>query len=281
MSIYIWDSDISGIYVWEWKDSYVAMQWPCDSWFHIPTYTERQAIITAMEFWWSGNGAGQVMALASYLKIPLCWYRAYSSSSTSSQSWTTGRYWCCDTSWNYARCLNIGSSELVINSNARRAMWYSIRPFKDVPVVPDSNWTVEYQWTGNAGIYSNSILWLVSLSTDWTNRITIADKNVWATTVYSYLDTLSESNCGKYFQWGNNNWFARTWTLADTSSTQVNTAVYWPWNYYNSSTFVKRSTSPYDWSSPKNDNLRWWVTGITKWPNVKEVYKWTTKIRPV
>ena len=273
--IKIWN--VKEIYVWEWIKSYEAMRWPCPEGFHIPTYTERQTIKTAMGTWWEWNGAGQVMALVTYLKMPLAWYRKYSSSNIFSQS-SEWRYWAC-TSYNDSngRVIRIQSSSISV-SYYNKPNWYSIRPFKDIPAVPDSTWTVEYQWTGDAGIYSNSTLWLISLSTDWTNWITIADKNVWATTVYNFVDALSEANCGKYFQWGNNNWFARTWTLADTSSTQVDTTGYWPWNYYTSSTFI---TISWDWSNPSNNDLRWWVTGITKFPNVKEVYKWTTKIRPV
>lgn len=112
-------------------------------------------------------------------------------------------------------------------------------------------------------IYHNATLWLISLSSDWESWLTISDKNLWATTVYNDGDTLSEANCGKYFQWGNNYGFPFTWPTA-TSSTKVNAQNYWPWNYYNSGTFITVTSSPYTWDSSQNQNLRWWTT----WTNI-------------
>lgn len=114
-------------------------------------------------------------------------------------------------------------------------------------------------------IYHNADLWLISLSSDGSTRYTIADKNLWATTVYNYWDTRSEDNCGVFYQWGNNYWFPYSWGIT-TSSTQVNAGNYWPWNYYNSSTFI---TGSYGWDSSNNNNLRWWTTWTNKamqWP---------------
>lgn len=127
---------------------------------------------------------------------------------------------------------------------------------------------VEAQPITTAWIYHSPDLWLISLSSDWTNWTTIADKNLWATTVYNDWDTLSEANCGKYYQGGNNYWFPFIWSVT-TSSSQVNASNYWPWNYYSSSTFIIRTTSPYWWDSSKNLNLRWWVTwtvAAMQWP---------------
>lgn len=127
---------------------------------------------------------------------------------------------------------------------------------------------VEAQPVTTAGIYHSPSLWLISLSSDWTNWITIVDKNLWATQVYNDGDILGEANCWKYYQRWNNYGFPFTWAVT-TSSTQVNAQNYWPWNYYNSSTFIKRSSSPYNWSSVQNDNL-WGNTTDTlvarKWP---------------
>lgn len=96
-----------------------------------------------------------------------------------------------------------------------------------------------------AGIYYNSTDWIISLSSDWTNWTTIADKNVWASVVYHDWDTLSESNCGGYFQRWNIYMFPFTWPTT-TSSTKKNPLWYWPWTtpwYWNYSTFVTWS----DW----------------------------------
>ena len=113
-------------------------------------------------------------------------------------------------------------------------------------------------------IYHNSTLWLISLSSDWTNWFTISDKNLGATTFYNDGDTLSEANCGYYYQWGNCYWFAFSWTLSVSTST-VNAQNYWPWNYYTNSTW--RNVVPRD--SSQNPNLWWWTTGTVEamqWP---------------
>lgn len=127
---------------------------------------------------------------------------------------------------------------------------------------------VEAQPITTAWIYHNSDLWLISLSSDGSNWITIADKNLWATQVYNSWDTLSEANCGKFYQRWNNYWFPYTWPTS-TSTTLVNAGNYWPWNYYSSSTYIKNSSSPYNWDSSNNQNL-WWDTTNTnearRWP---------------
>ena len=115
----------------------------------------------------------------------------------------------------------------------------------------------------DAWVFRDVTNWLISISGDWSNWTTISDKNLWATTVFNTWDTLSEANAGKYYQRWNNYGFPFTWTVT-TSSTQVDASTYWPWNYYSSSTFIKRGSRPYDWSSVQNDNLRWWVSWTTK-----------------
>ena len=142
-------------------------------------------------------------------------------------------------------------------------MAFSIRPFKNEYITPDSTWTV-IQWTlGSTWIFWNQSEWLISI-TDWTNWYTIMDKNLGATTVYNDWDTLSETNCGKYYQWWNNYWFPRTWSVT-TSSTQVDASTYWPWNYYESNIFI---TSSEDRSSVRNNNLWWRETWVVILENV-------------
>lgn len=125
-----------------------------------------------------------------------------------------------------------------------------------------------WEYVMPAWIYHNATLWLISLSSDGSSWITIADKNLWATQVYNDGDTLSQANCGKYYQWWNNYGFPRTWTIT-TSTAQVNASTYWPWNYYNSSTFIVRTKSPLGWDSSSNHNL-WGNTTDTnearRWP---------------
>ena len=242
------------------------MQWPCPSGFHVPTRSEMTAIKTAMTNLWISTSNGDTAK--TYLKMPYAWFRDYTSWSTTGSGWS---YWTCEgSSSQYSRYLLISSSMFSVNT-WYNGSWYSIRPFKDDAVVPDSWWTTLYTWTWTAWIFHNSTLWLISISSDWTTRITISDKNLWATTVYNSWDTLSQSNCWNFYQRWNNYWFPFTWTVT-TSSTKVDTTWYWPWNYYSSSTFVTANTS--SWISWTNYDLRWWVTGITKDQNVSEIYIW-------
>ena len=134
------------------------------------------------------------------------------------------------------------------------------------------NRTRNILWTPNKRIsrwiYHNPILWLISFSDDWETWMTIADKNLWATQVYTFWDTMSQTNCWNFYQWWNNYWFPFTWPT-NTSSTKVDTTWYWPWNYYSSSTFITSSSTSDNWSTVNNTNLWWfntWNVSAMQWP---------------
>ena len=250
---------------WEWIeiknwDDYSAMRWPCPSWFHIATGTEWTELMNVLfttfwltESWW---------ALSSYLKMPAAWHIVWDTGVSSNQ-WVEREYQTCiwETSNPSISDVFIATDNDTLIGFNYRTNANTIRPFKDEPVIPDSSWTTLYDWSSIstwAGIFHSTSLWLISISWDGTNWITIANKNLWATIVYNSWDILSEANCGKYYQWGNNYWFSYNWTFT-TSSTQVDASTYWPWNYYNSSTFIIYA---WNWSSVQNDNLWWWVTWV-------------------
>ena len=239
-----------GIEIWTYND-YSVMRWPCPKWFHIPMESERQTIKTMRTDLWTS------MEFVTAFKIPKAW-RLYNTS-WGFNNYSAAFFRSCKASWdNYqARQFWASTGTPTISSTAR-SYWYSIRPFKDIPVVPDSNRDTIYAWTWDAGIFHNPTLWLISVSSDWTNWVTIADKNLWATTVYTGGGYSNESNCWWFFQWGNNYMFPRSWAT-NTSATQVNATWYWPWNYYNSSTFI---TSDWAWDTSNNKNLRWWLTWV-------------------
>lgn len=117
-----------------------------------------------------------------------------------------------------------------------------------------------YKWRDDStpvttwGIYRNQTLGLISIGSG-TSWVTMADKNLGATTVRNSWDTASESNCGKFYQWGNNYGFPYTWTIT-MDTTQIDVTNYWPNNYYSSSTFIK--TNP--WYLADNFNLWGWLT---------------------
>lgn len=114
------------------------------------------------------------------------------------------------------------------------------------------------------GIYHNVELWLITMSNNWYEWITIADKNLWATEVYNDGDTLTEANCWKFYQRWNNYWFSMNWWYP-ISSVKVDTTGYGDWNYYTSGTFITASQGvDGDWSSPSNDSL--WDNEILRGP---------------
>ena len=230
--------ELQNAYIGEYVPNF-ATQWPCPDGFHVPTNTDRQNILDVFQWY-----------LNTYIiKLPLWWYRSYTDGELYS-TWDQYRYWSSvEYEWWYVYAL---TASWIDYQYMLAWYWYNIRPFKDEPVVPDSSWTALY----SNKVYHNSDLWLISLSSDWTTWITIADKNLWATTVWNNGDTLSESNCWKYYQRGNNYWFDWIWGSNPTTSwTQVNVQNYWPWNYYESSTFIKwNSWLPYTWTY---SNLRW------------------------
>jgi hypothetical protein len=246
------------------------MRWPCAEWFHIPSEDEVSWLKDIMTW----------LSLTTWddwrikLHMPFTWQRSFSNAAV--QNTVPLSWWAVWYRWKYRTSTPYQDSTLKFNyyfsiysyisyvgiSYDRHWMWASIRPFKDWFVTPDSSWTV-ITWTlGSAWIFWDITNWLISITWDGTTWYTIADKNLWATTVYSDWDTLSEANCGKFYQWWNNYWFAWTWSIT-TSSTQVNASTYWPWNYYSSSTFITGNDGV--WDSSYNLNLRWWVTWIIFW----------------
>jgi len=237
-----------------------ATQWPCPDGFHVPLQSEIKSLINAgisLGAWVSDNWNW----VRVYLKMPYAWCRKRQDSNITDRwniwYYATSSANISDSNTSYSYVILSGQNDSV---PLYRSLGIAIRPFKNIPVVPDNSWTKLKAWTWSAGIYWNSSLWLISISSDGINWITISDKNLWATTVYNNWDTLSEANCGKYYQRWNNYWFPFTWSVT-LSSSQVNAGSYWPWNYYNSSTFIVRAsdTAPKAWDSSWNNNLRWWV----------------------
>ena len=266
------------IYIWDYKvfDDYSAMRWPCPEWFHVPTTAEWNAVFNAWKALWAWS-ANPWTNLIKRLRTPKAW-RIVGNYWTIDYQWSYGTYRCSD-AYNNGYWYYFDPAATNPTTYAGAANWFNIRAFKDTPVVPDSTWTVYYQGTWSAGIFRSSALWLISISSDWTTRYTIQDKNLWATQLYNHWDTLSEANCWYYYQRWNNYWFPFTWP-ATTSSTQIDASSYWPWNYYSSSTFIKSSSW---WQASNNLNL-WggttWVQPWQTWQEIKKVYLGSTQVRP-
>lgn len=269
--------------------NYSDLKWPAPDWYHVPTAAERQWLYNILE-WLTWNGTG---IWNQYLHVPLAgalylngqlYYDGsyfYLWSSTGNNTYQYDATWVSANMWTSAS----------LNDRLYKERWYNIRCFKNEFVVPTSNWTVSYWTLWSGWIFWNQAVWIISITADWTTWYTIQDKNLWATTVYNQSDTRTAANCWNYYQRWNNYWFARTWAT-NYSTTAVNASSYWPWNYYSSDTFIE---AWWDWSSPSNNNLRWWTTWEYDTPaeikeryygtgttlkKVLKVYYWSTMVRP-
>lgn len=237
------------IEIWTVQD-YSAMRWPCPEGFHIPSASEWQNVIDSCD-----TILNDIWDIWDYLKMSFDWGRDW----TDWSRWSKLAYWACTCTEYNGDVFSMNEDVMV--SGAYFANGLHIRPFSDTIHIPDNTRTTIYDASSVATwawIFHNPTLWLISISDDWENWITIADKNVWATTVWNNWDTSTQENSWWFFQWWNNYMFSFSWNVT-TSSTQVDATWYWPGNYYSSDTFIIWS---YDWSSVRNDNLRWWDTWV-------------------
>jgi hypothetical protein len=260
---------------WEWIEilnwsDYSAMRWPCPEWFHIFQYSEQIDLQEMMVTLWIDSNP------IDYLKIPLTGYRNSWSSWEVVHSGASTVFWSVDSAWWRLQTIHtmfIQSDRMRTNNVSNRWAGNVIRPIKDVPVIPNNTWITLFDWSSiatGAWVYHSPELWLISISDDWQNRITIADKNLGATVVYENGDTLSDANCGNLYQWWNNYGFTHDWTVT-TSYNKIDTTWYGPWNYYYGTTFILTNLSTEDkgdWSEEINDNLWWGVTGVQNLHNV-------------
>lgn len=265
------------------------MRGPCPEGFHVPLEGEwAQALNIVVTLEWLTQSAAGTRAIATDLHLPLAgaiWvtsapprasnYRTiwYYRTATATQDITTSP------ATYQAYALQLSTSSPYFQMGAwRRAFGYTVRAFKDRPVAPDSSWTTIFDWSSTAEwawIFWNAAEWLISLSLDWENWITMADKNVWATAVWNYSTAASwysAANCGSLFQRWNN--FPQPWASSSSyspyTSTKIDTTWYWPWNYFNQDIVVTIWTSPdSDWSSVDNPNLWGWAS---QWTWTKKYY---------
>lgn len=165
---------------------------------------------------------------------------------------------------------------MTIASEIQRLQWAKasarasiISKWVNVPVnasVEDYHTYIDMIESGMNGIFYDENNWDIYMFYNWS-YIAIQDKNVWATAVYDYWDTVSASNAWKFFQRWNNYWFSYTWTVTTTTA-RSNLSSYWPWNYYSNSSFYKSTTNS-DRDTSGNYNLWWyetWTEEAMRWP---------------
>ena len=216
-------------------------QGPCPNGFHIGTKDEWQALIDALTTLW----AYDVNNIQTYLKIPSAYYLARSNGSKETRYWTIRMWTSTMESNTVAWAWGIDENNKFVFQADKPGNGFSLRPFKDNPVAPDSTWTQTTTW-----IYWSSTLWLISVQ-NGNSWITMSDKNLWATNV---LDNWL------FYQFWNNTWYTYNASPYVTSKPTISTS-YWPGNYYTWS-FV-RVSSGNNWFNWTNNNIWWWVTNST------------------
>jgi len=235
-------------------------KWPCPSGWHVPTVTEAMVLVDVLD------SLHITTMKHRTFKMPKAWMLAREDATPPT---TYAKVWV----WSYFRMatvnlewqtwwyiLNQNFQDPYVNSTTvDRWDWCTIRPFKNVPVLPDNTWTVIAGSLAWVWVFWNSDLWMITCSADWQNYITIADKNLWATEVWEWWTAETPANCWLYYQYWNNHWF--DWT-EPSSTIEVDASEYWPGNYYDDWTFIMSA----DWDSNHNfeaDDHRWWVA--TQW----------------
>ena len=242
--------------LWWWvTNTFKSMQGPAPDWFHVPDDNEMSWLKTTMVWLWLGDWA----SIKQYLKMPYGWFRDWYSSTAEIQS--RGEYWLYWTSTPKtgsftAYYLNFADYGIWTGGSITRAYGQLIRCFRNEALIPDNTWRTLFAWTWSAGIFWNPELEVISLSFDGTDWITIADKNIWATYVYENWDTLTEWNCGWYFQRWNNYMFSFDGQLT-TSSTQVDATNYGPYYYWSNFIRLGSSDTWWNWDTSWNNHLRW------------------------
>lgn len=253
------------VHAWEWisiqtVDDYSAMRGPCPEWYHVPTYSNILSISNIF-----GNLWISWSTWVSYLSIPKSWYYWISWGKEHVNDWAY--VWTCKNGWGWAwnRSWVWNWQDWVPVSSVRTSMWIPVRPFKNIPIIPNNQWNVIYDWSSIANwawIFHSPELWVFSLSWNGQDWITIADKNIWATTIYHTGDQISADNSWYYYQWWNNHWFSYNGWFS-TSNTQVDVSSYSPSSYSNN-VFITWNDS---WMIEINKDLRGWVTGVQQIPN--------------
>lgn len=105
------------------------------------------------------------------------------------------------------------------------------------PVFWDITYTATYEWwvVPLTWIFWNQNDWLISISDDWTNWITMQDKNRWATQVFEFSSqTFTSATCWDYLTYYDAIWYTpptwfHMWTNTDFNSVITMWLNLWAW----------------------------------------------------
>jgi hypothetical protein len=130
---FVWNSTLPAPYTWANTDitdnwwnttnTNIARQWPCVTWYHVPSQTEWSWIVTAW-WWWMNWWAMQIA-----LKMPITGVRPRSTTTISTPS--NGRYWSSTPIGNNGSYIYFNSLNIFSNSTLGFAYGMNVRCFKN------------------------------------------------------------------------------------------------------------------------------------------------------
>lgn len=270
----LWSTTYNANLWWSTTNTLVARRWPCPEWYHIPSLTEWNNATTIISNI-TGSGVNVEEMVRYCLMLPLGWVlswytdRAWQTGWQKAYVWDRALYLSSDSSYESMSDIYYASWYLLMDNGTSSSTWLTIcnwwfiRPFKNVSVAPDSSWTTRYDGGANgfaawSWAFVNYDLWLISISSDWTNWVTMANKNLGAATYYdtaSYPDCTQE-NSWNFYQWWNNYGFPYAGTT-DTTTELVDVTGYGPDNYYWSWEILSITLSDFvtHYQTPSDDYL--------------------------
>ena len=144
---YPWWSTFNANLRWDTTDTVEARQWPCPSWFHVPTDWELRNCLDIFN-----SSSWHWKTVSDVFKIPPSWEIWYDWVPSHPSNFQYAYVWASST-WsgnNKARCVyrqynNSSSSQWVSRDFIEAWYAYPIRPFKNTVVDPDSTRTVLFQ----------------------------------------------------------------------------------------------------------------------------------------
>ncbi len=124
-SPYDWSSPQNDNLWWNSTWTNIARKWPCDTWYHVPTYAEWNTVRNSWLFTWAGN---QFMTI---LKMPKMWRRNYDSWNIEYENFIW-KYWTSTPwAWNWSAYYIEWWNTWTYMYDNSRAHWYPVRCFKN------------------------------------------------------------------------------------------------------------------------------------------------------